>query len=205
MPIAPYQRVVAEIRQRIASGEWPPGYRIPSRAHLAEDFHVSDASARRGMAVLRNSGELEGTQRSRLFVAHPPAVRTLIEADADWPYLTGDGGGTGSCTASPDLAQRLGVKAGRRLRWERIECLDPDSRPSHLVTSWWVGHRVGAWVTSEAVAELHQLTSEEATNLGLVAGVPAWLIQRTRYDVTGRPVETADLVLPADRWRVRLR
>lgn len=205
MPVAPYQYVAAEIRRRITDGTWPPGSRLPSRSQIAAELGVTPGATRRGMEVLRRAGELEGTERSRLWVAHPPAVRTLIDADADWPYLTGDGGGSGSCTAGPDLAERLGVRPGQRLRWERIECLDPDSRPSHLITSWWTGRRTTAWATSESVAELHQLTTEEAGVLGLAAGVPAWLIQRTRYDAAGRPVETADLVLPADRWRVRLR
>lgn len=205
-PIAPYQRVAAELRRRIATGEYQPGSQLPSQADLAEELNASIAEARRGMAVLRRAGELEGTARSRLTVAHPPAVRTLLDADADWPYPTGDGGGTGSCTATVDLAQRLDLTPGRRLRWQRLECLDPsDLRPSHLVTSWWVGRRPTEWAYAEAEAGLHQLASEEAGYLGLAPGVPAWLVQRTRYDTAGRPIETADLVLPADRWRVRLR
>lgn len=203
-PVAPHWYVADEIRRRIDSGTWTPGQRLPSRAQIAAELGVTTGAARRGMELLRRAGELEGTARSRLWVAHPPAVRTLIDADADWPYLTGDGGGIGSCTASPDLAERLAVPAGTRLRWERIECLDPDSRPSHLITSWWTGRRARSWARHTAVAELHQLTSAEAEHLGLAVGVQAWLIQRTRYDAVGRPVETADMVLPADRWRVRL-
>ncbi|MFF7991786.1 GntR family transcriptional regulator [Kitasatospora xanthocidica] len=204
MPPAPYQRVVAEIRRRIAIGIWPPGHRLPSQVALAEDLKVTIAEARRGMALLRRTGELEGRPRARLFVAHPPAVRTLLDADRDWPYLTGDGA-TGSCRADADLAIRLEVPLGARLRWRRDECLDPDSRPSHLITTWWRGERVQTWARCDAEAQLHQLTADEADHLGLPQGVPAWLIQRTRVAESGRPTETADMVLPADRWRVRLR
>lgn len=204
MPVAPYERVTIAIRNRIADGTWPPGRQIPSRSALAREFNVGEASARRALTLLRRSGELEGTQRSRLWVAHPPAVRTLIDADGDWPYPTGDGGGIGSCAATGDLAERLQVPAGRRLRWERNECLDPDLRPSHLITSWWAGRRAVSWARSVAAASLHYLTAAEADVIGLAGGVPAWLVQRTRYDEAGHPVETADLVLPADRWCVRL-
>jgi GntR family transcriptional regulator len=204
-PAAPYLYVAAEIRRRISTGAWPAGHQLPSRARLAAELGVSDAAVRLGMAVLRRAGELEGTQRSRLWVAHPPAVRTLIDADANWPYPTGDGGGIGSCTATNDLADRLQVTVGRRLRWERIECLDPDLRPSHLITTWWASQRATTWTRSVADAGLHHLTATEAQAIGLTRGVPAWLVQRTRYDEAGHPVETADLVLPADRWRVRLR
>ena len=203
MPVAPYERVASEIRQRISDGTWPPGHRLPSRPRLAVELGVGEGSVRRAMSLLRRAGELEGTQRSRLLVAHPPAVRILIDPDGDWPYLTGDGGGVGSCAADADLAGRLEVQVGRRLRWQRVECLDPDSRPSHLVTTWWAGHRAVRWDRCAAVAEFHELTVGEAEHLGLLVGTRAWLVQRTRY-VGARPVETADLVLPADRWRVRL-
>ncbi len=203
-PVAPHQYVAAEIRRRIANGIWPPGHQLPSRAHLSAELGVTDAAVRLGMAILRRAGELEGTQRSRLVVAHPPAVRTLLDPDGDWPYPKGDGGGTGSCAASDDLAARLQVPPRTRLRWACDECLDPDLRPSHLVTTWWAGRRASTWTRSVAVARLHALTVEEGTLLGLPSGVPAWLVQRTRYAATGRPAETADLVLPADRWQVRL-
>jgi GntR family transcriptional regulator len=205
MPAAPYERVVAEIRRRIATGAWRPGQQIPSRTELSADLGISPASVRRAMDVLRRAGELDGTPRSRLYVAHPPAVRTLINPDAEWPYPTGDGGGTGTCLASADLAARLAVAPRTRLTWERLECLDPDYRPSHLVTAWWTGPRPQSWERCVAEAGLGQLTAAEAGQLGLVVGVHAWRVTRTRYGGDGVPVETADLVLPADRWRLRLR
>lgn len=96
MPVAPYQRAIAQIRQRIANGTWPPGHQIPSRHRLAIELALGDGSIRRAMTIMRRSGELEGTPRSRLYVAHPPAVRTLISPDADWPGPHGDGGGQGA-------------------------------------------------------------------------------------------------------------
>lgn len=202
MPSAPYQRVAAEIRRRIASGEWPAGTQLPSQAELARLLGVTLPSARRGMSILRRAGELEGSPRARLTVAHPPAVRTLLDPDADWPYPTGDGA-TGRSQATGDLAARLQVPPRSQLSWELTECLDPDLRPSHLVTTWWVSRR-REWARSVSEAGLHQLTTAEASALGLVSGLLALRITRTRYDANGRPVETADLVLPADRWRIRL-
>lgn len=205
MPVAPYQYVAAEIRRRIADGTWPPGHQLPSQAALAQELGVTLAAARRGTSVLRRAGELEGTPRTRLWVAHPPAVRTLLDADADWPHPTGDGGAIGACRATPELAARLHLKPGARLQWELLECLDPDLRPSHLITSWWRGARATTWASVTAEASLHNLTTAEAEVLGLAPGRPAWLVQRTRVAPDGTPVETANLVLPADRWRLRLR
>ncbi|WP_353962751.1 GntR family transcriptional regulator [Kitasatospora purpeofusca] len=204
MQPAPYQRVAAEIRRRIISGEWPPGRQLPSQAALASDLGVTIAEARRGMAVLRQAGLLEGRPRTRLFVAHPPAVRTLLDPGGEWPHPRGEGA-TGSCRASADLAGRLRVPVRAVLRWHRAELLDPDLRPSHLITTWWTGTRPTEWARMEAEVVLHHLSPEEGEHLGLPTGMAAWLIQRTRYSSTGRPVEAADMVLPADRWRVRLR
>ncbi|MFE1321571.1 UTRA domain-containing protein [Kitasatospora phosalacinea] len=130
-------------------------------------------------------------------------MRTLLDPDAAWPYPTGDGA-TGTCHADIELAGRLEVPTGTVLSWDLIECLDPDLRPSHLVTSWWADDRQGAWARSISEAQLHQLTAREAEHLGLATGLYAWRVVRTRYQPDGRPVETADLILPADRWRVRL-
>ncbi|MER5355703.1 GntR family transcriptional regulator [Kitasatospora sp. NPDC002551] len=204
MQPAPYQRVAAEIRRRILSGEWPAGHQLPSQADLAAELDVTIAEARRGMAVLRQVGVLEGRARARLWVAHPPAVRTLLSVDGDWPHPRGEGA-AGSRRADADLAVRLGVPERALVRWHREELLDPDLRPSHLITTWWSGARPKQWARAEAEVVLHHLTSAEGEHLGLPGGMPAWLIQRTRYSSTGRPVETADMVLPADRWRVRLR
>ena len=45
-----------------------------------------------------------------------------------------------------------------------------------------------------------QVTREQAHHLGVAAGAPATAIERTHYDRDGRPVETADLLVPTSRW-----
>jgi GntR family transcriptional regulator len=204
MPDAPYRRVADEVRRRIATGAWPPGCQISSQAQLAAELGVSIAEARRGISVVRHEGLLEGSRRSRLYVAHPPAVRTLIDPDADWPYPTGEHA-IGASPADADQAARLGIDTGTQVEWQATECLDPDYKPSHLITQWWVGLRPSTWATCGVEADLHQLTADEAGQLGLATGAPAWRVMRTRYDADGKPVEIADIVMPADRWRLRLR
>ncbi|MFB7473967.1 UTRA domain-containing protein [Kitasatospora sp. NPDC056184] len=131
-------------------------------------------------------------------------MRTLLDVDGAWPHPRGEGA-TGSQRAGADLAARLHVTERTRLRWHREELLDPDLRPSHLVTTWWAGARQERWARVEAEVGLHHLTSAEGEHLGLPGGMAAWLIERTRYTSAGHPIETAAMVLPADRWRVRLR
>ncbi|MET9603158.1 GntR family transcriptional regulator [Streptomyces sp. NPDC006459] len=45
-----------------------------------------------------------------------------------------------------------------------------------------------------------QVDRDQAQQLGIPAGTLATMIERTYYDSTGRPVETADLLVPAHRW-----
>ncbi|MER5384265.1 GntR family transcriptional regulator [Streptomyces sp. NPDC002688] len=43
---------------------------------------------------------------------------------------------------------------------------------------------------------------EEANLLGITVGDPLIRIERTYYDVDGRPVETADIIVPDQRWEI---
>ncbi|MEK9523985.1 GntR family transcriptional regulator [Streptomyces venezuelae] len=199
---ARYRRIAADIHARIQAGEWMPGDPLPSRAAMAVEYRVHEQTVRLAYVLLRQTGILEGERRRGVYVAHPPAMRTLTDPDAPWPYgaETTD---TTSCRASDELAARLLVPAGVLLRREVVERMDPGGRSAMLVTSWWRGSRQAhaAYVVEVGV---RPVTEEEATSLGLLVDSLAYRLVRTRLDDRGRPVETADLVLPMDRWLIRL-
>jgi len=46
-------------------------------------------------------------------------------------------------------------------------------------------------------------TSEQATLLGIGSNDLVTVVERTYLDESGRPVETADLVIPDSRWEIR--
>jgi DNA-binding GntR family transcriptional regulator len=125
-------------------------------------------------------------------------VRTLIDPDAEWPHGR-EIHERGVSTATEDLKARLQLRSRVRLHWVVTELLDPGGQPAMLVTTWRRGYRQQPHATHRRELRLHVLTVEEVRLLGLVANTPAFLVERTRYDTAGRPVETADLVLPADR------
>jgi DNA-binding transcriptional regulator YhcF (GntR family) len=52
----PYLRIVAEIRRRIASGELPPGARVPSTRQITRDWGVAMATATKVLTTLRYEG-----------------------------------------------------------------------------------------------------------------------------------------------------
>lgn len=71
---APFRRVAAALRARIADG-LAPGARIPSVRALVTEFGVASATASRAVALLRDEGLVETLPRVGTVVAGPPAPR----------------------------------------------------------------------------------------------------------------------------------
>lgn len=47
-----YEQIAANLRDRITSGEWPPGTKLPSRIELGEQYGVSAGAMARPIADL---------------------------------------------------------------------------------------------------------------------------------------------------------
>ncbi|MFF1650111.1 GntR family transcriptional regulator [Streptomyces sp. NPDC058240] len=204
MPVeAAHRRIAADIRRRIQAGEWATGDPLPSRTDMATEYGVHPQTMRLSYALLRRTGVLDGEERKRVTVAHPPAMRTLTDADADWPFSS-ETTDTRPRPATEELADRLGVRPGVMLHHETIECLDPGGHSAMIVSSWWHGRRrthAGCIVEVGTIS----LGGEQAHALGLLVDTMAFRLVRTRIDDVGAPLETADLILPMDRWLIRLR
>lgn len=68
MPQQQYERVAAELRQRIATGVYPPGGKLPSRRELREEFDASDTVIDKAMLILRIGGLTESLAGIGVFV-----------------------------------------------------------------------------------------------------------------------------------------
>lgn len=69
-----YRRIIADIRTRIANGEWPPGHKLPSTRALAEMYEVgSQSTVRQAITIMIETGELYGHQGLGVFVADDPS------------------------------------------------------------------------------------------------------------------------------------
>lgn len=64
-----YVRVMNDIQQKITSGEWPPGHRLPSITELAQHYRVSKTTVKDVQKILRIQGVLFGHQGRGVFVA----------------------------------------------------------------------------------------------------------------------------------------
>lgn len=202
MADARFRHIAADIRRRIEAGEWTAGEALPSRREMAAAYGVHPQTMRLAHRLLRRQGVLEGEERRAVYVAHPPAMRTLTDADASWPFAS-ETTDTRPRPATVELAERLGVPTGTVLRHETVECLDPGGRSAMLVQSWWRGRRV-PHVSYSAEVGAVALEVGQAHALGLLVDTLAFRVVRTRFDQDGRPLETADLILPMDRWLIRL-
>jgi DNA-binding GntR family transcriptional regulator len=76
MPEMPaYLRIAADLRSRIASGEIPPGGRLPTETRLMADYSVSRTVAKWAISVLKGEGLIEGRRGSGTYVRE---VRRLV-------------------------------------------------------------------------------------------------------------------------------
>lgn len=71
MPQYPYERVTADLRRRILTGEFAPGTKLPSRRELAAEYGVSDIVIGAAMRALRAEGLTEPLPGIGTFVADP--------------------------------------------------------------------------------------------------------------------------------------
>jgi DNA-binding GntR family transcriptional regulator len=71
-PASKTQRFIDYIRGKIASGEWPPGYQLPSRAELMREHRVSLTVVRDAQNYLRAVGELVSVPSVGYFVPGEP-------------------------------------------------------------------------------------------------------------------------------------
>ncbi|WP_320067260.1 winged helix-turn-helix domain-containing protein [Micromonospora sp. RTGN7] len=69
MPKQQYQVLADELRNKIESGEWPLGTKLPSRSQLCKDYGVSDTVVGKAMMILRATGLTETLEGVGVFVA----------------------------------------------------------------------------------------------------------------------------------------
>ncbi|MCG3043594.1 GntR family transcriptional regulator [Streptomyces sp. S1A] len=169
-------------------------------------------------SLLRTGEAVDSPFAARLVTCSPAAPTLLWEATST---ATG---------APPRIAERLGIGAGDRVMCTRYEYL-ADRRPLQLAISWEPlaltegtevvfpergpyarrGVRERFAAIGLPVARATELvgsrsaTSAESQALGCSPGQCVTVIERTHHTADGRAVETSDIVVRADRWRLEYR
>lgn len=78
-PVSLYQRILGDIRDRILSSEWPPGYRIPFEHELTTEYGCSRMTVNKALSQLANAGLIERRRRSGSFVRRPQLQSAILE------------------------------------------------------------------------------------------------------------------------------
>jgi len=82
------QTIRSDLERNIASGKWPPGYRIPFEHELMVQYQCSRMTVNRVLSLLAEKGLIERQRRAGSFVRKPS---TTIESVAlDIPHIPVD-------------------------------------------------------------------------------------------------------------------
>ncbi len=77
--ISLHQRILTDIADRILSGEWPPGYRIPFEHELMVQYRCSRMTVSKVLTHLVTAGMIERRRKAGSFVSRPHAQSLVLE------------------------------------------------------------------------------------------------------------------------------
>jgi len=211
-----YAQIVSQVEQAIADGRLAPGDRLPPERELAAEHGVSRMTVRQALQTLESRGLLRRSigRSGGSFVAQPKLERDL-----------------GTFSGLSEQLRRQGVEAGARVvsarqvdgELEIVRVRLADGEPFALERSRFPAGRFDGLLELDLTGSLYELLAErfdaapvraveriepvladadEANALGVDAGTPLMLVDRTAYDADGLVVETARDVFRGDRTRI---
>jgi GntR family histidine utilization transcriptional repressor len=74
-----HQRILADIEDRILSGEWPPGHRIPFEHELTALYGCSRMTVNKVLTQLAAAGLIERRRKAGSFVRRPQSQSAVLE------------------------------------------------------------------------------------------------------------------------------
>ncbi len=86
-----HQRIRSEISERILSGEWPPGARVPAEHELMAQYGCSRMTVNKALAPLAESGLIVRRRRAGSFVARPRIHSAVLDIPDIAAEVTGRG------------------------------------------------------------------------------------------------------------------
>src|SRR5215469_9128352 len=217
-----YLRIHSNLRERITSGQWPPGSPLPSQRDLADEFGVSIMTLRQALQLLTDEGLIETRHGSGTFATAHYAydlghLRSFAsDLRAQGAEVTTELLAAEAVTPPADIGARLGAPGGvLRLRRLRLS----EGRPLIVQTSYLpaalanvVGPEVLGHLGLYTILAEHGLTiaraqesirpttlgPHDARDLGRPQGSPALLSHRISFTNSGIPVIDDHALLPAD-------
>lgn len=224
-----YKRIVRLLDEKIASGEYPPGHRLPAERELGAIFGVSRITTRQALSELQQRGRVVRHQGQGTFVAQRPVESSLLGFFSISESLKADGRLVATrmvsrerAAAGPDEAVLFNGEPGEVVRIRRLRIVDGD--PYALESSAFAGARfpgleaydfgvrslydvVGKEYGTELVRARETLapvllTREEAKLLDVGVDQPALRIGRTTFDRENVATEVSSALIRGDRCQL---
>jgi len=227
-PIPMYHQLKELVSEKIESGEWAPGHRLPTEAELSREFGVSRITVRHAMQLLQNQGMLERKQGRGTFVAQPKVAHNLMAMYKDGLSVAQMGRHPQMELVSLELKQpaasvaaRLNLPVSDQV-YDMKRLLLGDGEPLMLIHSWLPADRfpgfpehdmgartMGAVLREYGITEAFQhkevevtiLDEEEAELLQTFSGAPALLLTYVNYLPNGDPIEYRRTHVRGDRCK----
>jgi GntR family transcriptional regulator len=217
-----YLRIHSNLRERITSGQWPPGSPLPSQRELADEFGVSIMTLRQALQLLTDEGLVETRHGSGTFAAAHYTydlghLRSFAsDLSAQGAEITTKLLAAEAVTPPADVGARLGAP-GEVLRLRRLRLsggrplivqtsylpaalahvVEPENLGHHGLYTLLAGHGLTIARAHETISPT-TLGPHDARDLARPQSSPALLSHRISFTQTGIPVIDDHALLPAD-------
>lgn len=224
-----YQQIHHLLRHRIASGEYPPGSKIPSESELCGELGVSRVTVREALRELVRADMLLKVHGKGTFVAADtprrlPTVKYagfLEDLQERVLKLTVTDVDMRSITASPDVAATLGLQPGGEvIRIRRLRHIDDE--PFSFTVNYMpveIGRRIRAKelysvpllkilqedlripiVRAQETIDAVPADPEVAQKLGIPVLYPVMHMKRLMFTAAKHPFEVVETFYRADKY-----
>lgn len=222
-PTSLHQRILADISERILSGEWAPGHRIPFEHELTEEYGCSRMTVNKALSELAKTGLIERRRRLGSFVRRPRSQAAVLEIHdikdevqaLGLPYryelvshhkrksTPADRSLMGLHEAGPVLVLKCRHFAGPRPFCLEERLINLVAVPEAAAETfgedapgpWLIGHV--PWSAAEHRIGATGADAEIAAALGIEPGVPCLVVERRTW-IAEHPVTQVRFTYPAD-------
>jgi GntR family transcriptional regulator, histidine utilization repressor len=215
-------RIRSEIEKRIASGEWPPGHRIPFEHELVARYGCARATVGKALTALVRAGLLERRRKAGTFVAYPHVQSAVLEipdigkaiADRTGSYhfdllashISMDDGLSGTFASGTRLRHITGIHQGQdgpfayEDRFISLSCVPEAADADFTVQSpgTWLIQSV-PWTQARHRISAIGASADVSTHLAIPRHTPCLLVERWTWRA-GDPVTYVCQTFRGDRF-----
>lgn len=194
------QRVAADLRALIMSGDVPLASKLPTTSEFMAQYRISNVTVQRALAILKDEGFAIGRSGAGVYITSPtpegmPDLDTYGVREIE----------SGIVAATVEVATQLDLSAGQPV-FRQMQVTEADGWPLRLTATY----RLSPEETTGAVEHLDSLTVRLPTSAELVAlhlpeGIPVLRTLRTTKGGDGKPLEVQLLTEPGHLCRRQYR